>query len=399
MVDLVATTALETLRDLLIEEAKFLSSVGGQIEEVAQQLKAMHRFLKDADKRQDNSEMVRGWVRDLRELSIQAENVLEKYSIEVASKREGTNLKKLLKRFICILGECGDLHQIGNETERIRSRMAELTKQFDSLGKGESSSGSADETNWSRKTYGHEIEEHFVGMKEEIKLLETLMKSDDRSNRVIFICGMGGLGKTTLATKVYNGEAAEWCFQARAWVCVSQQFQPKVVFQALLKQLLPHESDEQDENELVRKLYSVQKDQKCLVVLDDVWEVNHWNILRRAFPIAEGQSKVLVTTRNQNIAATEYVHELRCMSNDEGWELLQKIALPVNRSQEKLKRLTINASSSLPLAAAATHTSSPLPIDLDMGNDDGPAKWATAVVQIGCDALLNLGSDDPFLQG
>ncbi|KAL0286128.1 UNVERIFIED_CONTAM: putative disease resistance protein [Sesamum calycinum] len=223
MVDLVATTALETLRDLLIEEAKFLSSVSTQIDEVAEQLKAMHRFLKDADKRQDNSEMVRGWVRDLRKLSIQAEN-------------------------------------IGKETERIRSRMAELTKQFDALGKEESS---ADETNWSRKTYGHEIEEHFVGMEEEIKLLETLMKSDDRSNRVISICGMGG--KTTLATKVYNGEAAEWCFQARAWIC--------------------------------------------------------------------GHSKVLLTTRNKNIAATEYVHELRCMSDDVGWELLQKIALPTNRSQ------------------------------------------------------------------
>ncbi|KAK4406084.1 hypothetical protein Sango_0614900 [Sesamum angolense] len=57
--------------------------------------------------------------------------------------------------------------------------MAELTKQFEALGKGESSSGWADETNWSRKTYGHEIEEHFVGMEEEIKLLETLMKIEE----------------------------------------------------------------------------------------------------------------------------------------------------------------------------------------------------------------------------
>ncbi|KAK4406080.1 putative disease resistance protein [Sesamum angolense] len=137
---------------------------------------------------------------------------------------------------------------------------------------------------------------------------------------------MGGMGKTTLATKVYNGEA---------WICVSQQFQPKAVFQALLKQLLPHESDEQGENELVRKLYNVQKDRKCLVVLDDVWDINHWNILKRAFPIPEGHSKVLLTTRNKNIAATEYVHELRLLTTNE-INLLEEVGRKIVRECGRL---------------------------------------------------------------
>ncbi|KAL0376864.1 UNVERIFIED_CONTAM: putative disease resistance protein [Sesamum calycinum] len=145
---------------------------------------------------------------------------------------------------------------------------------------------------------------------------------------------MGGLGKTTLANKIYNGNIVQQRFEVRAWICISQQFQPKTVFQRLLKQLLPNESEEQDEDALVRKLYKVQKDKKCLVVLDDVWEVDHWNCLRRAFPIAEAYSKVLLTTRNQNIASAEYIYKLECLSEDEGWELLQKIALSTNYSQE-----------------------------------------------------------------
>ncbi|KAL0305097.1 UNVERIFIED_CONTAM: putative disease resistance protein [Sesamum angustifolium] len=196
------------------------------------------------------------------------------------------------------------------------------------MNKGESSSKFVDDTDWSRKRYGHEIEKYFVGMKEDVKLLESLLESDDISNGLISICGMGGLGKTTLATKVYQGEAAERCFEARALICIGQQCQPKSVLQGVLKQLLPHAGEEQDENELVRKLYSIQKERKCLVVLDDIWKIDHWNSLSPAFPILESCSKVLLTTRNQNIASTGYIHMLGCFSEDEGWELLQQIALP-----------------------------------------------------------------------
>ncbi|KAK4406117.1 putative disease resistance protein [Sesamum angolense] len=225
------------------------------------------------------------------------------------------------------------MHQIGEEIKGIKSRMSDLTKQLESMRIGDNSSRLVDDTDWSRKTYGHEVAKYFVGMKEDIEQLESLLTTDDKSNGAISICGMGGLGKTTLVAKIYNGEAVQRCFKYRAWVCVSQKFQPKTIFQRLLKQLLPNEAEEQDEDALVRKLCDVQKNRKCLIVLDDVWEVDHWNSLRHAFPIGEADSKVLLTTRNQNIASAEYVHHLKCLSEGEGWELLQKIALPNNYSQ------------------------------------------------------------------
>ncbi|KAL2228726.1 UNVERIFIED_CONTAM: putative disease resistance protein [Sesamum indicum] len=335
MVDSVTTIALETLRDLLIEEAKFLSSVGGEVEEVRRQLNIMDCFLKDANRRQDryNSQTVQNWIAELRDLSIQAENVLERYVIEVVSKRKGKGLKMVLKIFTCILSEWSRNHQIVEDIKDIKSRMSDLTKQSESMSVGDNSSRLVDDTDRSRRTYGHEAEKYFVGMKEDIKQLESVLTTDDKSNGVISICGMGGLGKTTLATKIYNGEAVERCFKYRAWVCVSQQFQPRTTFQRLLKQLLLNESEEQDEDTLVRKLYHVQRDRKCLLVLDDIWEVDHWNCLRRAFPIVEADSKVFLTIRNQNIASRGYVHNLKCLDEDEGWELLQKISFPNNYSQ------------------------------------------------------------------
>ncbi|KAK4382533.1 putative disease resistance protein [Sesamum angolense] len=263
MAEAVASVALETLRDLLIEEVKVLSGVGDQVDDVRRQLNTMHCFLKDASKRQDtdNSDTIRNWVSELRDLATQAEIILERYAVEVMSRRKARNFKGILKRFTCILSECLSMHQIGKETEIIQSRMTDLTKHLESISsKWESSSSSADDNDWSRKTFGHGVEQYFVGMKEETQLLESLLTNDDHSsNKVISICGMGGLGKTSLARKVYQGDAVQRWFEARAWICISQQFQRRTVLQRLLMQLLPHENVEQHDDELVRKLYAAQR--------------------------------------------------------------------------------------------------------------------------------------------
>ncbi|XP_075498313.1 putative disease resistance protein At1g50180 isoform X2 [Primulina tabacum] len=297
----------------------------------------MRGFLKDANKRQDryNSDSVGKWVLELMDLATRAEDVLEKYAVEVASKRGAKNLKKRLKRLNCILGECLAIHEIGKEAGGIMSCMDKLTKDLVSISNGDQGSSSFecnDDQRLLRQTYCHEIEEHFVGMKNDIDLLVLRMKNDDRSSRVVSICGMGGLGKTTLARKIYQDKAVLFCFEARAWVCITQKFQAKAVFREILRQLLSGENNERvmrmEEVKLVTELYNIQKLKKCLVVLDDIWEMDHWDILKKAFPLAESNSKILLTTRNQRIADTEFVDKLEFMTEDESWDLLQKIALP-----------------------------------------------------------------------
>ncbi|KAK4382531.1 putative disease resistance protein [Sesamum angolense] len=193
MAEAVASVALETLRDLLIEGVKVLSGVGDQVDDVRRQLNTMHSLLKDASKRQDtdNSETIRNWVSQLRDLATQAEIILERYAVEVLSRRKAKKLKQKLKRFTCILSEGLSTYEIGKETEKIRSRMTDLTKQLESISsKWDSSSSSADDTDWLRKTFGHGVEQYFVGMKKERQLLESLLTNDDHSsNQVISICG------------------------------------------------------------------------------------------------------------------------------------------------------------------------------------------------------------------
>ena len=89
MADAVVSCVIERLADLLIDEAKFLSGVKGQIENAKIKLQCMAAFLKDADdfmKRGD--QRVRLLVVKVRDISYDLEDVIETYIFRVVLKKK-----------------------------------------------------------------------------------------------------------------------------------------------------------------------------------------------------------------------------------------------------------------------------------------------------------------------
>ncbi|XP_047947047.1 probable disease resistance protein At1g58390 isoform X2 [Salvia hispanica] len=355
MAESVANVSLETLRDLLVEETKFLLSVSGDVEKVKADLRSIHALLMKADRERRDSPTLKLYISQLKDLAFKAENLLETYAVEVESKREEgrRSLKDKFKRYICIMCECSSVHEVGNEARHIISALAELTTKLESELGQESSSlsrqGDDERQRMLRQTYGHEVEPHFVGMESDIELLVSKVKDEKRQQRVVKIYGMGGLGKTTLARKVYNHTDLQ--SYARAWVCITQQFQPKAVFGDILKQL---DSNAQiggmEEQELVRGIHSFSKERKCLVVIDDIWKNDDWDIIKKAFPV---NCNIILTTRSQNIANLESEpHMLRFLTEDEGWTLLHKVTdlSPDLKSLEDVGREIVSKCEGLPLS-------------------------------------------------
>ncbi|WOH09626.1 hypothetical protein DCAR_0729084 [Daucus carota subsp. sativus] len=131
--------------------------------------------------------------------------------------------------------------------------------------------------------YFHDVEKYFVGMEKEIdQLISDLMKKDE-NYEVNSLWGMGGQGKTTLAQKLYNHVKIRDPFEAFAWVCISQQFDREKVLKGILKQLLPHdrkgEVSDMEDPDLVDGLRKVQLEKMCLIVIDDIWNVDSWKML------------------------------------------------------------------------------------------------------------------------
>ncbi|KAI3469824.1 hypothetical protein Pfo_026487 [Paulownia fortunei] len=172
-----------------------------------------------------------------------------------------------------------------------------------------------------------------IDMEENIK---RVLASEDRDRPVIPIWGAGGSGKTTLAKKVYEDAKAGGRFQGFAWFYIPRSFEMKSMLQAILIQLCPQcpgrkdEKMEMEDVELAELLFKEVQKKKCLIVLEDVWAIHVWQSIRIAFPLSDTDSKILLTTRMEDVAAESAsggtVYEMMILSKDESWELLKKKA-------------------------------------------------------------------------
>ncbi|XP_040362581.1 putative disease resistance RPP13-like protein 1 [Rosa chinensis] len=173
---------------------------------------------------------------------------------------------------------------------------------------------------------------------------------------------MGGIGKTTLAQLLYNDVRVKEHFDLHAWACVSEEFDVLRIYQQIYESLTSDACQILTLNLLQSKLKEALVGKKFLVVLDDIWNKNYnrWDFLRLPFKFGAHGSKIIVTTRNEDVASmmgtlSPQPDYLMPISEEESWLLFEKHAFKsrgvTGHSQlEEIGRQIVRKCNGLPLA-------------------------------------------------
>ncbi|KAL0339463.1 UNVERIFIED_CONTAM: Disease resistance RPP8-like protein 3 [Sesamum angustifolium] len=137
---------------------------------------------------------------------------------------------------------------------------------------------------------------------------------------------MPGLGKTTLAMRIFRDSIIQFQFPITIWVCVSAEYNKKDIFLTILKKFTQQDVSGKSEEELAQQVKEYLLTGKFLIVMDDVWTVDAWNQID-ALPKSNRYGRILITSRYETVALRanrdRLPHLLRFLNQDESWELLQ----------------------------------------------------------------------------
>ncbi|XP_034926685.1 putative disease resistance RPP13-like protein 1 [Populus alba] len=365
--ELIGGSILSALIEVLVDRLASREVLGffkshkldyGLLEKLNETLNTVNGLLDDAEEKQITKHAVKNWLNDVKHAVYEAEDILEEINYEYLRSKDIDAPRPDSNWVIRYLVPNRRMKEMGAELQRILEKLERLLKHKCDLRHIEGTGG------WrplSEKTTPVVDETHVYGREadKEAIMEHLLTQHNDRRVCAVPIVGMGGIGKTTLAQLIYNDDRVKQCFELKAWVWASQQFDVARIIKDILEKINAStcRSKEPDES-----LMEALKGKKLLLVLDDAWNIkyNEWYKLLLPLQYVEQGSKIVVTTRDEDVATVTGTvipsHHLNVISEEDCWKLFARDAFSgVNSGAvshlEAYGREIVRKCEGLPLAA------------------------------------------------
>ncbi|KAJ6862082.1 hypothetical protein NC652_039040 [Populus alba x Populus x berolinensis] len=365
---------LEKLASFVAEETRFLGGVRGGIVELQDDLYSMKSFLQDAEERSESDQGLRAWVKQVRDVAYDAEDILEEFMLRFAPS-PGSGFTHYLRNSCRSIRKLSARHRLAVQLQSIKARVRAISERrnafsLNRIDMPSTSSATVEKWHAPRLAALYLDEADVVGIENPKHQLVSWLVEGEEKLSSISVVGMGGLGKTTLVKKVYDSHPIRRSFDAHSWVTVSKSFAATELLRVALQGFLVTANEPVPDNlqsmtdlQLIDALRNYLRRRRYVIVLDDVWNVNAWETIRYAFPDCNCGSRIIFTTRLSNLAEsienTSHVYELQALPENEAWTLFcmkafrgeHKAVCPPEL--EEMSRNILRKCEGLPLAIVA----------------------------------------------
>lgn len=364
--------AAKQVSSLVEQEVTQLTQVRSRMSQIKSEFEVIQAFLSYMGTRKENNQILEAWVKQVREVAFEVEDIMDKYTYLLADQHRSSS-RSLLYKIFHYSSDFGGWQHIANQLEEILNRLHHLRDMKERYGiktiKGESSN-TANERQQHLAESSHFIDDdELVGIKGNKRLLVQWLMDKEPQRTIISVWGMVGLGKTILVSKVYRSKVIKAHFDCHAWISISQTYRVDDLLRRIVGEffkdkegVIPQHIDTLGRTRLVEILHDYLQEKRYIIILDDVWSTDVWTDLRDIFLDNNHASRIVVTTRYHNVASLATKNramQLEPLSTEEAWSLFCRQAFWKDRDRkcpsalENQAKEIMNKCQGLPLAIVA----------------------------------------------
>ncbi|XP_011007867.1 PREDICTED: putative disease resistance protein RGA1 [Populus euphratica] len=327
----------ETLRRVSAMAVEGIGHAWGleeQLQKLKQSLTMIQATLHDAATRSVTDASVKGLLEKLQEVAYDAEDVLDEFAYEILRK----DLKKgKVRDFFSSHNPAAFRLNMGQKVQKINEALDKILDVGSRLGLRNLPEVRRD----TRRQTDSILDSSavVVGREDDIsKVLELLtsMTKSQHALSVVPIVGMAGLGKTTIAKKVFQEVKDRKLFDVTIWVCVSNHFDEVKILREMLQKIDKTTGRMDNLDAILENLKKELEKKTFLLVLDDVWNEDHdkWAGLKEGLLKIKDKNgnAVVVTTRLEVVANMTLEtcpgsqHEPWRLSENQCWSIIKQKA-------------------------------------------------------------------------